>query len=76
VELIDRLLDVTPPSLTRFFFASSGSEVVDNAVKLARGHTKRTNIISFDVSAHEQPAECLLSLAACTHHVSCRAQSI
>jgi Aminotransferase class-III len=50
VELIDRLLDVTPPSLTRFFFANSGSEVVENAVKLARGHTKRTNVISFDVS--------------------------
>lgn len=49
VELIDRLLDVTPPSLTRFFFANSGSEVVENAVKLARGHTKRTNVISFDV---------------------------
>lgn len=52
VELIDRLLDVTPPSLTRFFFANSGSEVVENAVKLARGHTKRTNVISFDGGFH------------------------
>jgi Aminotransferase class-III len=67
VELIDRLLDVTPPSLTRFFFANSGSEVVENAVKLARGHTKRTNVISFDVRLHRRPAEwSLLTSTSCT----------
>lgn len=54
VGLLDRLLDVTPPDLTRFFFANSGSEAVDNAIKIVRGHTRKTNIISFDV---RPPAE-------------------
>ena len=50
MELLDRLLQVVPQHLTRFFFANSGSEVVENAVKIARAHTGRTNIICFDVS--------------------------
>lgn len=52
VGLLDRLLTVTPGDLTRFFFANSGSEAVDNAVKIARAHTGKTNIISFDGAFH------------------------
>ena len=52
VGLLDRLLEVTPSNLTRFFFANSGSEAVDNAIKVARAHTKRQNIICFEVGAH------------------------
>ncbi|CAL8464181.1 g3716 [Coccomyxa elongata] len=52
VGLLDRMMDITPPSLTRFFFANSGSEAVDNAIKIARGHTKRQNIICFENSFH------------------------
>ena len=40
---------IVPEGLSTFFFASSGSEVVDNAVKLARAATKRPNIICFEV---------------------------
>ena len=50
--LLDRMLKIVPPSLTRLFFANSGSEAVDNAIKVARAHTKRQNIICFEVSAH------------------------
>jgi 4-aminobutyrate aminotransferase len=39
-----------PEGLTRFFFANSGSEAVENAIKIARGHTKKQNIICFEVS--------------------------
>lgn len=57
--LIDRLLTIAPPSLTRFFFANSGSEAVDNAIKIARGHTGRQNIICFEVHAHvHHPRPC------------------
>ena len=49
VGLLDRLLKIVPPSLSRFFFANSGSEAVDNAIKVARAHTKRQNIICFEV---------------------------
>lgn len=50
--LIDKLLRVTPEGLTSFFFANSGSEAVDNAVKLARAATGKQNIIAFDNSFH------------------------
>ena len=49
MELLDRMLEVVPGDLTRFFFANSGSEAVENAIKIARGHTGKTNIICFDV---------------------------
>ncbi|CAL8464182.1 g3717 [Coccomyxa elongata] len=52
VGLLDRMMEITAPSLTRFFFANSGSEAVDNAIKIARGHTKRQNIICFENSFH------------------------
>ena len=47
--MLDRLLEIAPSSLTRFFFANSGSEVVENAVKIARAHTGKNNIIGFEV---------------------------
>ena len=46
--LLDRLLKICPSQLTRFFFANSGSEAVDNAMKIARAHTGRQNIICFE----------------------------
>lgn len=49
VTLVDRLLDITPSHLSRFFFCNSGAEAVDNAVKVARAATGRPNIIAFDV---------------------------
>ena len=49
--MLDRLGRIAPEGLSSFFFASSGSEVVDNAVKLARAATKRPNIICFEVEA-------------------------
>lgn len=52
VGLLERMLKILPPSLTRLFFANSGSEAVDNAIKVARAHTKRQNIICFEVSLH------------------------
>lgn len=48
--LLDRLLDITPESLTRFSFANSGAEAVENAIKVARAYTGKQNVIAFDVS--------------------------
>jgi hypothetical protein len=39
-----------PPQLTKYFYCNSGSEAVDNAVKIARAATGRECIIAFDVS--------------------------
>lgn len=52
VGLLDRLGRIAPEGLSSFFFASSGSEVVDNAVKLVRAATKRPNIICFEGGFH------------------------
>ncbi|KAK9833580.1 hypothetical protein WJX81_008310 [Elliptochloris bilobata] len=50
--LLDRLLKICPSQLTRFFFANSGSEAIDNAMKIARAHTGKQNIICFENSFH------------------------
>lgn len=50
--LAERLNEVTPNSINRFFFANSGAEAVEGAVKLARHATGRTNIIVFQGSFH------------------------
>jgi len=52
VELADRLNDVMPPHLSRYFLCNSGAEAVDNAVKIARSYTGRPNIIAFDGGFH------------------------
>ena len=49
VGLLDRLGRIVPKGLDTHIFANSGSEVVENAIKMARAHTKKTNIICFDV---------------------------
>ena len=49
VGLLDRLARIVPKGLDTHIFANSGSEVVENAIKMARAHTKKTNIICFDV---------------------------
>ncbi len=38
-----------PPQLTRYLLCNSGAEAVDNAIKIARAHTGRPNIIAFEV---------------------------
>ena len=52
LQLLEVLHDVTPPELDTYYFANSGAEVVEGAVKLARQATGRTNIIAFQYSFH------------------------
>ncbi|DBA97194.1 hypothetical protein WJX77_010196 [Trebouxia sp. C0004] len=52
VGLLDRLGRIVPKGLDTHIFANSGSEVVENAIKMARAHTKKTNIICFDGAFH------------------------
>jgi 4-aminobutyrate aminotransferase len=51
-ELIEELRRVVPPELDRFFFANSGAEAVEGAVKLAKQATGRTNIVVFQGGFH------------------------
>jgi 4-aminobutyrate aminotransferase / (S)-3-amino-2-methylpropionate transaminase / 5-aminovalerate transaminase len=53
IELAERL-NALPPGdhEKRTMFANSGAEAVENAVKIARYHTKRTAVVVFDHAFH------------------------
>ena len=50
--LAAKLDEITPPSIDTFFFANSGAEITEAAVKLAKQATKRQNVIVFQGSFH------------------------
>jgi 4-aminobutyrate aminotransferase len=50
--LADKLNTITPPSIDTFFFANSGAEITEAAVKLAKQATQRQNVIVFQGSFH------------------------
>ncbi|MDC7225420.1 MAG: aminotransferase class III-fold pyridoxal phosphate-dependent enzyme [Spirochaetales bacterium] len=52
VDLVNELKSVMPDGLDTFFFASSGAEAVEAAVKLAKHATGRPNVIVFNGSFH------------------------
>ncbi|MCK8827656.1 4-aminobutyrate--2-oxoglutarate transaminase [Natroniella acetigena] len=53
IELAKRLSDLAPGSTSKkTMFANSGAEAVENAVKIARKHTGKSAIISFDYGFH------------------------
>lgn len=51
-RLAERLAEITPEGIDTFFFANSGAEAVEAAVKLAKHATGRTNVIVGDSSFH------------------------
>ncbi|PRX49130.1 4-aminobutyrate aminotransferase [Prauserella shujinwangii] len=52
LELTERLGDVLPPGLDSLFFANSGSEAVEAALRLTRQATGRPNIVVFQGGFH------------------------
>lgn len=53
IELARRLCEITPGDFPKMsFFANSGAEAVENAIKIARYYTKRTGIITFENAFH------------------------
>jgi acetylornithine/N-succinyldiaminopimelate aminotransferase len=52
VQYAKMLADNLPPSLNAVFFTASGSEATEGAMKLAKRHSGRTQIISFKNSYH------------------------
>lgn len=52
LELATKLNEITPTHIDRFFFANSGAEATEAAVKLAKAATGRPNVIVFQGSFH------------------------
>ena len=52
LTLVERLGEVLPAGLDRLFFANSGSEAVEAALRLARQATGRPNVIAFHGGFH------------------------
>ena len=50
--LAAKLNDITPSSIDTFFFANSGAEITEAAIKLAKQVTKRQNVVVFQGSFH------------------------
>jgi len=52
LTLVERLGEVLPPGLDRMFFANSGSEAIEAALRLSRQATGRPNVIVFHGGFH------------------------
>lgn len=52
IQLTEELRTILPQKLDTFFFANSGAEILEAAVKLAKQATKRPNVIVFSGSFH------------------------
>ncbi|MEQ7009904.1 aminotransferase class III-fold pyridoxal phosphate-dependent enzyme [Actinopolymorpha sp. B17G11] len=52
LTLADRLSEVLPAALDRVFFANSGSEAIEAALRLTRQATGRPNVVVFQGSFH------------------------
>ncbi|MBI2238763.1 MAG: 4-aminobutyrate--2-oxoglutarate transaminase, partial [Actinobacteria bacterium] len=53
IELAERLNALVPGNFPKkTMFANSGAEAVENAVKIARYHTKRAGVVTFDHAFH------------------------
>jgi 4-aminobutyrate aminotransferase len=50
--LATRLAEISPPGIDTFFFANSGAEITEAAVKLAKQATGKPNVIVFGGSFH------------------------
>ena len=69
-RLASRLAEVTPDGIEAFFFANSGAEATEAAVKLARQATGRPNIIVMDGAFHGRTMQ---TMAMTTSKTSYRA---
>lgn len=53
VEVAETLADITPgPFLKRALLLSTGAEAIENAVKIARGYTRRGAVLCFEHAFH------------------------
>jgi acetylornithine/N-succinyldiaminopimelate aminotransferase len=66
-KLISLMREMLPENLTRVFFANSGAEANDAAIKLARKATGKLNIISTEKSFHGRTINTVSATGQNTH---------
>src|SRR5271165_1694676 len=67
VRLAERMNKVAPGNFSKkTFFLNSGAEAVENAVKIARAHTRRSGVIAFEDAFHGRTM-LALALTSKTH---------
>src|SRR3990172_2694430 len=52
LDLAERMAEICPTGLTKSIFLHSGSEAVENAVKISRAATKKAWLVSFKTAFH------------------------
>jgi 4-aminobutyrate aminotransferase/(S)-3-amino-2-methylpropionate transaminase len=52
LDLAERMAEIAPPGLTKSIFLNSGSEAIENAVKISRVATKKAWLVSFKTAFH------------------------
>jgi len=55
-ELAEQLARVTPGKLKKTFFGNSGAEAIEGALRLAKQHTKRQEVVALTLSFHGRTA--------------------
>ena len=67
VRLAERMNKVAPGNFSKkTFFLNSGAEAVENAIKIARAHTRRSGVIAFEDAFHGRTM-LALALTSKTH---------
>lgn len=51
-DLAERIAEITPGRLQKTFFANSGAEAIEGALKLARLYTGKKEVVSLEMSFH------------------------
>ena len=73
IELTNKLMKIMPsPNIDNFFFTNSGSEAIDNAIKISRRYTGKTNIISMLGGFHGRT---IGALSITSSNVNCKLKS-
>jgi 4-aminobutyrate aminotransferase len=68
-ELTDKMVSILPNNLDNIFYVNSGSEATDNALKIARKYTGKTNIITMNGGFHGRS---IAALSVTSSNLNCR----
>jgi 4-aminobutyrate aminotransferase-like enzyme len=70
IELTEKLIKIMPDkSLDNIFYVNSGSEATDNAIKIARRYTNKTNIIAMSRGFHGRS---IGALSVTSSNIACK----